>query len=422
MSAVLRQGCDALGCAVSYLQAARVVEIRHVVELLGVQHAEILAAVVLFLMLQFTKFTAVLLLAFLIAVCLFYMWDNIFPEVSNNQYYAYPIHMQYQYQPQPFYPPQPQYQAEPQSAHTQTSHQGSRAGSVQEPLQPFIIPPAPITSPDPPSRDQRTSALLPPFSSSDVSITRPFHPSARKTTPTTSRGSSVRTSRQEISSPHPESTSEASHQRKNSAPSTQKTGLPPSRRHSSAKRSPELRRSSALLDAGTPTAHGFSAESQELSPSGSPKREHKQRSSQQDRKSLQNRAYGEADVRALRGHSSSIYEHRIRRLSDADPQSSRRQHHSSEDRRRQLSYPNEEHKPQKHRRNPSSKSQKKLRGIEDPFEYSRMEVHDHSRRARDGPTTSTSHRHTVTPVPSSRETSRKSKSKSGKKSKTNVAQ
>jgi len=51
----------------------RICEIRHCLEFLGVAHTEVIAGVVLFILMQFTKFTAVLLLAIFLAYGIFYM-------------------------------------------------------------------------------------------------------------------------------------------------------------------------------------------------------------------------------------------------------------------------------------------------------------------------------------------------------------
>jgi len=64
---------DAVGAAVKYLQAIKITEVRQALEFVGVQHLEVLLAILFFVMLQFTKFTAVLMLACTIAYAIFYM-------------------------------------------------------------------------------------------------------------------------------------------------------------------------------------------------------------------------------------------------------------------------------------------------------------------------------------------------------------
>ncbi|XP_039492795.1 uncharacterized protein LOC120452578 [Drosophila santomea] len=81
---------DAIGCAceqvnsvLDYLATLRICEVRHCFELLGVAHMEVLGGVLVFILMQFTKFTLVLMLAILLAYGIFYLWDTFFPEISQ---------------------------------------------------------------------------------------------------------------------------------------------------------------------------------------------------------------------------------------------------------------------------------------------------------------------------------------------------
>ncbi|KAH8418094.1 hypothetical protein KR222_011746 [Zaprionus bogoriensis] len=80
MAELLNWCGDAITAAIEYLQTIKIAEVRQTLELVGVQHIEVVAALVLFVMLQFTKFTAVLLIAFLIAYSIFYM----LPDLKDN--------------------------------------------------------------------------------------------------------------------------------------------------------------------------------------------------------------------------------------------------------------------------------------------------------------------------------------------------
>lgn len=84
MEEALQRSSDAVGAAVKYLQAIKITEIRQTLEFLGVQHVEVLIALLFFVMLQFTKFTAVLMLACMIAYAIFYKWDTWFPEIREG--------------------------------------------------------------------------------------------------------------------------------------------------------------------------------------------------------------------------------------------------------------------------------------------------------------------------------------------------
>ncbi|XP_044251566.1 uncharacterized protein [Drosophila takahashii] len=83
MADAIRCACDSFNSVVDYLVTMRICEIRHCLEFLGVAHTEVLAGVVLFILMQFTKFTAVLLLAILLAYGIFYLWETFFPEISQ---------------------------------------------------------------------------------------------------------------------------------------------------------------------------------------------------------------------------------------------------------------------------------------------------------------------------------------------------
>ncbi|EDW14357.2 uncharacterized protein LOC6572790 [Drosophila mojavensis] len=78
--------CEAADKLIRYLQSIRIAEIRQSMEFIGVHQVEIVIAVFIFLALQFTKFTVVLLLACLIAFTIFYMWDTLFPDLAEDQY------------------------------------------------------------------------------------------------------------------------------------------------------------------------------------------------------------------------------------------------------------------------------------------------------------------------------------------------
>nr|AAL68131.1 AT23209p [Drosophila melanogaster] len=83
MADAIRCACESLNSALGYLVTMRISEVRHCFELLGVAHVEVLAGVIVFILMQFTKFTAVLMLAILLAYGIFYLWDTFFPEISH---------------------------------------------------------------------------------------------------------------------------------------------------------------------------------------------------------------------------------------------------------------------------------------------------------------------------------------------------
>ncbi|XP_064552723.1 uncharacterized protein LOC135438358 isoform X2 [Drosophila montana] len=140
MAQAMQLSCDAANTVMDYLQTLRVVEIRQSLEFIGLHHIEVIIAVFIFLMLQFTKFTAVLLVACLIAFAIFYMWESFFPELGE-------------------------------SVSRPNKYTGTYGAGYGPPYGPELIdvasnfpppyypPPAGHTS-----RDARTSALFPPFS------------------------------------------------------------------------------------------------------------------------------------------------------------------------------------------------------------------------------------------------------------------
>lgn len=65
---------------IDYIKGLRIAEIRQTIELVGIYHSQVALAVVLFFMLVFTRFTAVLLVASLIAYIIFYMVSPV-PEM-----------------------------------------------------------------------------------------------------------------------------------------------------------------------------------------------------------------------------------------------------------------------------------------------------------------------------------------------------
>lgn len=73
MAEALSRSRDAVCAVAEYLQAIKISEIRQTLEFLGVQHVEVILALLFFIMLQFTKFTAVLMLACMIAYGIFFM-------------------------------------------------------------------------------------------------------------------------------------------------------------------------------------------------------------------------------------------------------------------------------------------------------------------------------------------------------------
>lgn len=77
MADAIRCACESLNSALGYLVTMRISEVRHCFELLGVAHVEVLAGVIVFILMQFTKFTAVLMLAILLAYGIFYLVSQV---------------------------------------------------------------------------------------------------------------------------------------------------------------------------------------------------------------------------------------------------------------------------------------------------------------------------------------------------------
>ncbi|XP_060648528.1 uncharacterized protein LOC132786121 [Drosophila nasuta] len=162
MADVLKCSGDAVKAAVEYLQAIKIVEIRQTLELLGVQHIEVIAALLLFVMLQFTKFTAVLLLACSIAYGIFYMWDTWFPEIKENSS-ATTQNADYGYlYGAPFWGSYgPSYGPGNLSRNSISSGINSNYDNTY------------VAALAASNRDARTSALFPPFSNSEIAETLP---------------------------------------------------------------------------------------------------------------------------------------------------------------------------------------------------------------------------------------------------------
>lgn len=64
---------DCCQSGINYIKELRIAEVRQTLDLVGIYHSQVALAVVLFIMLVFTRFTAVLLVASLIAYIIFYM-------------------------------------------------------------------------------------------------------------------------------------------------------------------------------------------------------------------------------------------------------------------------------------------------------------------------------------------------------------
>ncbi|KAH8246951.1 hypothetical protein KR032_005047 [Drosophila birchii] len=78
--------CDSLITAAAHLTTLRLSEIRQSLDFLGVQHTEVLLGLLVFSLLQFTKFAAIMILAILMAYGIFYLWDNFFPGIAQFGY------------------------------------------------------------------------------------------------------------------------------------------------------------------------------------------------------------------------------------------------------------------------------------------------------------------------------------------------
>lgn len=73
MADLLSSVTDCCQAGINYIKKLKIAEVRQTLELLGVYHSQVALAVVLFVMLICTRFTAVLLVASLIAYIIFYM-------------------------------------------------------------------------------------------------------------------------------------------------------------------------------------------------------------------------------------------------------------------------------------------------------------------------------------------------------------
>ncbi|BFF93127.1 uncharacterized protein DMAD_11031 [Drosophila madeirensis] len=84
MAELVDQSCCAVETYLNYLTSLRPTDIRQTLEYLGVHHSEVLFGLLAFVLFQFTKFTAILLLAVFLAYCIFYWWDTFFPGLSQR--------------------------------------------------------------------------------------------------------------------------------------------------------------------------------------------------------------------------------------------------------------------------------------------------------------------------------------------------
>ncbi|XP_034140634.1 transcription initiation factor TFIID subunit 1 isoform X2 [Drosophila guanche] len=85
MAELVDQSCWAVETCLNYLTSLRPTDIRQTLEYLGVHHSEVLFGLLAFVLFQFTKFTAILLLAVFLAYCIFYWWDTFFPGLSQRE-------------------------------------------------------------------------------------------------------------------------------------------------------------------------------------------------------------------------------------------------------------------------------------------------------------------------------------------------
>ncbi|XP_022211093.1 serine/arginine repetitive matrix protein 2 isoform X2 [Drosophila obscura] len=85
MAELVDQSCCAVETCLNYLASLRPTDIRQTLDYLGVHHSEVLFGLLAFVMFQFTKFTAILLLAVFLAYCIFYWWDTFFPGLSQRE-------------------------------------------------------------------------------------------------------------------------------------------------------------------------------------------------------------------------------------------------------------------------------------------------------------------------------------------------
>ncbi|XP_017038099.1 uncharacterized protein [Drosophila kikkawai] len=86
MADAIRCACDTLNSAAGQLARLRISEIRQSLDFLGVQHTEVLLGLLVVVLLQFTKFAAILLLAIVLAYSIFYLWENYFPGIAELGY------------------------------------------------------------------------------------------------------------------------------------------------------------------------------------------------------------------------------------------------------------------------------------------------------------------------------------------------
>ncbi|XP_068153844.1 myb-like protein A [Drosophila tropicalis] len=82
---VFQRSCDGINTVVGLMQSMRVTDVRQILDFISLHHVEVILGLCFFLLMQFTKFTGVLLLAIAIAFGIFYMWDTYFPELSQRR-------------------------------------------------------------------------------------------------------------------------------------------------------------------------------------------------------------------------------------------------------------------------------------------------------------------------------------------------
>lgn len=90
MAEALEWLTEACTAGIEYLKKIRIAEIRQTLELVGVSHVQVVLALLVFAMLQFSKFTVVLLIACLIAYIIFYMVSalpvhDVFHKIETAQ-------------------------------------------------------------------------------------------------------------------------------------------------------------------------------------------------------------------------------------------------------------------------------------------------------------------------------------------------
>lgn len=77
MADTIRCACDALNAAAGHLATLRISEIRQSLDFLGVQHTEVLLGLLVFILMQFTKFAAILMLAICLAYGIFFLASDL---------------------------------------------------------------------------------------------------------------------------------------------------------------------------------------------------------------------------------------------------------------------------------------------------------------------------------------------------------